>query len=98
MFDPLFQAKTPYNFANKGYLSFENITCVPIQNKMVDTSILSREELDWLNAYNANCRDKVSLSMKCHGKDFIFCQLHPFFEPGTPTYDWLSSSTAPLIA
>lgn len=32
---------------------------VPIQTKLVDTALLSAEELQWLNDYNAWTREKV---------------------------------------
>lgn len=32
---------------------------MPIQTKLVDTALLSAEELQWLNDYNAWTREKV---------------------------------------
>jgi len=33
--------------------TFEHITCAPITTRLVDVSLLSNKELQWLNAYNA---------------------------------------------
>eukprot|EP01117_Protostelium_nocturnum_P002766 TRINITY_DN13699_c0_g1_i1.p1 TRINITY_DN13699_c0_g1~~TRINITY_DN13699_c0_g1_i1.p1 ORF type:complete len:626 (+),score=175.90 TRINITY_DN13699_c0_g1_i1:95-1972(+) len=53
------EASTPNNFAGKKYLCFENITFAPIQTKMVDVSIMSPEEIKWLNDYNKSVLEKV---------------------------------------
>lgn len=37
--------------ARDGFLRFENLTPVPIQTKLVDASLLSGDELTWLNEY-----------------------------------------------
>ncbi|MDX2072852.1 MAG: aminopeptidase P family protein [Alphaproteobacteria bacterium] len=37
----------------EGFLGFETITCVPIDTKLVDFSLLSSEEKHWLEEYNA---------------------------------------------
>jgi hypothetical protein len=42
------------------FLEFENITCMPIQTKLVDASLLNDFELSWLNGYNAWCLATVS--------------------------------------
>ncbi|KAF5738167.1 Xaa-Pro aminopeptidase P isoform X1 [Tripterygium wilfordii] len=49
------EANTKFNFGDKGYLSFEHITWTPYQNKLIDTSLLTPEEIDWLNTYHARC-------------------------------------------
>ncbi|XP_023003082.1 probable Xaa-Pro aminopeptidase P [Cucurbita maxima] len=50
-------ADTKFNFGNKGYLSFEHITWAPYQKKLIHTSLLTAEELDWVNTYHSKCRD-----------------------------------------
>ena len=37
------------------WLSFERLTCVPIQTRMVLEDRLSKEEKDWLNQHNRAC-------------------------------------------
>ncbi|KAK4784963.1 hypothetical protein SAY86_001652 [Trapa natans] len=51
------EANTKFNFGDKGYLSFEHITWAPYQKKLIDLSILTREEVQWLNTYHSKCRD-----------------------------------------
>uniref|UniRef100_A0A672TAV9 X-prolyl aminopeptidase (aminopeptidase P) 1, soluble n=1 Tax=Sinocyclocheilus grahami TaxID=75366 RepID=A0A672TAV9_SINGR len=43
-------AKTKYNYRNRGSLTFEPLTLVPIQLKMINTDLLTQKEnTDWLN-------------------------------------------------
>ncbi|PKI64307.1 aminopeptidase P1-like [Punica granatum] len=51
------EADTIYNFDNKGYLTFEHITSVPYQTKLMDLRHLTPEEIEWLNSYHSKCRD-----------------------------------------
>ncbi|KAI0371389.1 Creatinase/aminopeptidase [Pilatotrama ljubarskyi] len=53
-------AKTPNNFGDKGYLRFEHVTMCPMGKNLVDTSLLSAKEREWLNAYHAEVLEKVS--------------------------------------
>lgn len=39
--------------AKKGWLAFETITCAPIDTRLIETSMLSAAEKEWLNAYHA---------------------------------------------
>jgi Xaa-Pro aminopeptidase len=52
------EAKTPNNFGN-GYLCFEHVTMCPIQTKLIDFSILTVQEKEWLNSYHAETLEKV---------------------------------------
>ncbi|CAH2055031.1 unnamed protein product, partial [Thlaspi arvense] len=53
-------AETPNRFGGATYLGFEKLTFFPIQTKMVDVSLLSHAEIDWLNNYHAEVWEKVS--------------------------------------
>ncbi|AEE74224.1 Metallopeptidase M24 family protein [Arabidopsis thaliana] len=53
-------AETPNRFGGATYLGFEKLTFFPIQTKMVDVSLLSDTEVDWLNSYHAEVWEKVS--------------------------------------
>eukprot|EP00252_Welwitschia_mirabilis_P017029 TRINITY_DN3786_c0_g1_i1.p1 TRINITY_DN3786_c0_g1~~TRINITY_DN3786_c0_g1_i1.p1 ORF type:complete len:663 (-),score=143.58 TRINITY_DN3786_c0_g1_i1:272-2260(-) len=53
------EADTKHNFGDKGYLSFEHITWVPYQKKLIDTSLLTPREIDWVNQYHASCRQAL---------------------------------------
>ncbi|WP_407492550.1 aminopeptidase P family protein [Pseudooceanicola sp. MF1-13] len=40
-------------------LAFETLTWVPIDRNLIDTSLLTPEERDWIDSYHATCRDKI---------------------------------------
>ncbi|KAI5080956.1 hypothetical protein GOP47_0004139 [Adiantum capillus-veneris] len=54
------EASTDFNFADKGYLAFEHITWVPFQKKLIDESLLSTTERDWVDDYHRDCRMHLS--------------------------------------
>ncbi|MGH1354255.1 MAG: aminopeptidase P family protein [Thalassovita sp.] len=39
--------------------SFETLTWVPIDRRLIDTKLLSADEIHWLNEYHTACRDKI---------------------------------------
>ncbi|MCP8893798.1 aminopeptidase P family protein [Shinella daejeonensis] len=41
-------------------LGFETLTFCPIDRRLILTDLLTQEELDWLNAYHAETREKIS--------------------------------------
>jgi Xaa-Pro aminopeptidase len=45
--------------AEKPMNAFETLTLAPIDRRLIDVNMLSRAELDWLNAYHARVRDEV---------------------------------------
>ncbi|XP_021772939.1 probable Xaa-Pro aminopeptidase P isoform X2 [Chenopodium quinoa] len=51
---------TPNRFGGLAYLGFEKLTFVPIQSKLIDLSLLSAAEVDWLNDYHDQVWQKVS--------------------------------------
>jgi len=74
------QVKTPNNFGDRDYLGFEHITLVPIQTKLIDTTLLSPSEYEWINAYHSECLEKVK----------------PFLKPDSPGLKWLERECAPI--
>ncbi|XP_071555219.1 xaa-Pro aminopeptidase ApepP [Temnothorax nylanderi] len=48
-------AKTPYNHKNRGFLTFETVTLVPIQTSLLDVSMLTDKEIEYLNNYHVKC-------------------------------------------
>lgn len=60
----------------KTFLRFNKLTMIPIQKNLIDVSLMTVEELDWLDAYHQEVFDKVS----------------PLLEKDTPAYEWLSKS------
>ncbi|RPD55531.1 Creatinase/aminopeptidase [Lentinus tigrinus ALCF2SS1-7] len=53
-------AQTPNNFGDKGFLCFEHVTLCPMGKNLIDASLLSLKEKEWLNAYHAEILEKVS--------------------------------------
>ncbi|KAL3689341.1 hypothetical protein R1sor_015650 [Riccia sorocarpa] len=52
-------AQTKFNFGDKGYLSFEHVTWVPYQTKLIDLSLLTESEKNWVDLYHKECREKL---------------------------------------
>ena len=47
------------NGAEKSMNAFETLTLAPIDRRLIDVTMLSKDELDWLNAYHARVRAEV---------------------------------------
>lgn len=61
-------AKTKYNFSNRGSLTFEPLTLVPIQTKMISIPLLTQKECDWVNDYHRKCREVIGAELKSQGR------------------------------
>jgi Xaa-Pro aminopeptidase len=57
-------AQTAHTFGGKRSLTFETITMAPLQCKLIDTALLTPQELAWVNAYSADVRAKLGPLMK----------------------------------
>lgn len=53
------EKKTMFNFGGKKYLGLESLTVCPIQTRLISATSLTQEEIDWVNAYNGMCYDKL---------------------------------------
>lgn len=53
------QANAPHNFNNRGFLTFDTITLVPKQTKLIVIDMLDDEEIKFLNDYHNQCRQIV---------------------------------------
>lgn len=40
------KAETPHNHRDRGFLTFKTVTLVPIQTKLVDPTMLTRQEVN----------------------------------------------------
>lgn len=74
-------APTANNFGGKGYLEFENFTMCPIQTKLIDFQLLSRDEKDWLNKYHQEVLAKVRPELEQHGDERALLYLQRECEP-----------------
>jgi Xaa-Pro aminopeptidase len=66
--------------ADKKFLKFEQLTMIPIQQNLIDISMLTVREMDWLDSYHAKVYKKIS----------------PLLEPGSPALLWLQKSTTKI--
>ncbi|KAI1305957.1 Xaa-Pro aminopeptidase 1 [Halotydeus destructor] len=62
------KAESKYNFRNQGFLAFDTITLVPIQTKLLDPTLLTRDEVEWLDKYHETCRDIVGAALEEQGR------------------------------
>lgn len=47
------------NFGEKSFYGFEKLTHIPIQTRCIDLSLLTAEEVSWLNTYHQQVREKI---------------------------------------
>lgn len=71
------QMELENRFGGIDYLGFEHVTLVPLQHKLMDLSLLSKSEIEWINAYHQECLEKVG----------------PYLESGSLGHQWLTKST-----
>uniref|UniRef100_A0A9J7XR25 Xaa-Pro aminopeptidase 1 n=1 Tax=Cyprinus carpio carpio TaxID=630221 RepID=A0A9J7XR25_CYPCA len=76
-------AKTKYNYRNRGSLTFEPLTLVPIQLKMINTDLLTQKERDWVNDYHRKCRETVGAELERQARKVAL--------------DWLIQETQPIV-
>ena len=48
------KAETKHNFANRGFLTFKNVTLVPYQRRMIDPKMLSSNDVAYLVSVDDN--------------------------------------------
>ena len=71
------EVKTKHSFGDKPFLGFEYVTMVPYCQNLIDTSLLTEAEKNWLNAYNAKVIENA----------------RPYFENDPLTMAWLTRET-----
>ncbi|KAK6143916.1 hypothetical protein DH2020_024264 [Rehmannia glutinosa] len=75
------EANTPNRFGGLEYLGFEKLTFFPIQAKLVDLSLLSATEIDWLNDYHKEVWEKVSPLLDGSAKQWLWNNTRPLVKP-----------------
>lgn len=65
------EGNTKFNFGDKGYLTFEHITWVPYQKKLIDLSLLVPEEIQWLNDYHSKCSEILAPCLNQSEMDWL---------------------------
>lgn len=74
------EVKTQHQFGEKPYLGFDHVTLVPLCRKLIDESLLTEEEKDFINSYHTEVKGKTQ----------------QFFEGDELTLKWLDRETQPL--
>ncbi|GLI66862.1 hypothetical protein VaNZ11_010849 [Volvox africanus] len=54
------EKETPFRYAGQIYLGFERLTFVPLQAKLIDTSLMSPDEVSWVDRYHEDVWTRVS--------------------------------------
>jgi len=52
--------ETMNKFNGKDYLGFDRFTTCPIQPSLINPSLMSQPEKDWINQYNKTCYEKLA--------------------------------------
>lgn len=78
------------------YLTFDTVSLVPYDRKLIDTSLLSSEQLQWLNKYYEKIRQLLVPELDSQGlaaeKEWMLKHTEPFTESGSSTAISSSSS------
>ena len=52
-------------------LSFRTLTFVPIDRRLIDADLLTRDERDWINGYHAKVFDKIGHRVSASALDWL---------------------------
>lgn len=74
------EASTPHCFGDKPYLGFEHVTMVPMCRNLIDTSLLTPRERQWLNDYHLQVLDTTK----------------SYFEDDERALKWVERETRPI--
>ncbi len=64
-------AKTANNFGGKMFCCFETISLAPLQRNLIDVTVLSQAEQEWVNAYHLKVRHTLLPIMQEHFPDAV---------------------------
>lgn len=92
-------AQTKYG---NNYLTFETVSLVPYDRKLIDTSLLSSEQLNWLNKYYEKIRELMGPVLEKQNlyevKQWMLKNTEPFTQPGSSASVFSSSLTLITLA
>jgi Xaa-Pro aminopeptidase len=57
--------------AYPGYLDFETLTLAPIETRLIDRSLMTQAEIDWLNAFHARVWSEIGPRLSGPVKDWL---------------------------
>lgn len=52
--------QTKFQSGNRPFLQFETLTKVPMCRELIDVNLLSKDDVEWLNAFHKDCFDSLS--------------------------------------
>lgn len=76
------EAPTAFRFGGQSYYGCSRLTMCPMQKKLMDTSLMTQNEIDWVNAYHLEVRDALLPRLEA--------------ENATEEITWLNEATSPL--
>ncbi|MBN3309140.1 XPP2 aminopeptidase, partial [Amia calva] len=87
----------------KNHLTFETVSLVPYNRKLIDTSILTREQMEWLDRYYEKIRTVVGPELERQGlqqeRNWLMKQTEPFLSSGLAvTLSTLTLATTTLFS
>lgn len=68
------------SFGGISYLGFEKLTFVPIQSKLIESSLMSPSEINWVNDYHEEVWEKVSPLLSGHSRDWLWKNTRPLLD------------------
>ncbi|KAE8668858.1 long chain acyl-CoA synthetase 7, peroxisomal-like isoform X1 [Hibiscus syriacus] len=66
------EINTPNRYGGIEYLGFEKLTFFPIQTKLVYLSLVSNDEIEWLNNYHSQVWEKVSPLLEGSARQWLW--------------------------
>ncbi|KAM4622151.1 xaa-Pro aminopeptidase 2 [Polymixia lowei] len=83
------------------YLTFDTVSLVPYDRKLIDTSLLSPEQMQWLNTYYETIRKLMGPELERQGlkmeKEWMFKNTEPFQKATSSTAVSFSLTFAALV-
>jgi Xaa-Pro aminopeptidase len=67
----------PVDGAEKPLNAFETLTLAPIDTRLVDTALLTAEEIGWLDAYHARVRDVIAPLVDAPTREWLIAATMP---------------------
>ena len=64
------------SFSGRGFLGFEKLTMIPIQHKCMDFDLLTPTEINWIDMYHAEIREKVAPLVKSKEGDGVATKIY----------------------
>lgn len=83
---------TAHEFGGKPYLGFERLTHVPMDKSMINPSLLSAAEIEWLDSYHTDVWRKLSPHMDGRYKEWLREKTMPLLRKETHSSDKVESA------